>query len=151
VKKAIALSFLLLANIIILAHAAVPHYHHNQIPVALNVFHHEHNDATHGHHHHHHPDDTAPVEHNENAHSHAQIEDCLLEKTFTRIGSDRQSLQTLDWDFSQFPCLFSILTSNSIPEIYDDIGLAFSQKPYTLSHHTNYITQSLGLRAPPVC
>ncbi len=148
-KKAVALTFLLLANIIILAHAVVPHHHHNQVPVALNTSHHEHSsDATHDHHHH---DDTVPAEHNDNSHGHGGIEDCLLEKVYTKVGSDRQAFQTLDFDFNLLPCIIPLISGYSVPSIADDVGLPFRQKPYLLSYHTEYISVSLGLRAPPVC
>ena len=148
-KKAITLSVLLLANIIILAHAVVPHHHHNQVPVAINTSHHEHSsDATHEHHHH---DDTAPVEHKGDSHGHGVVEECLLEKAFIRIGSDKQAFQALDFDFNLLPCIVSLFSGYPIPQITDDDGLPFRQKPYLLSYHTEYISVSLGLRAPPVC
>lgn len=146
-RKVVALTFLLLANIIILAHAVVPHHHHNQVPVALNVAHHEHDsDAIYDHHHH---DDTAPAEHNGNSHGHGGIEECLLEKAFIRIGNDNQAFQSLDFDL--LPCIISLFSGYSTPKIADDVGLPFRQKPYLLSYHTEYISVSLGLRAPPIC
>jgi hypothetical protein len=148
IKKAVSFSFLLLASMILLAHSLIPHHHHNQIPVALNIANHEHgSDATHDHHHH---DDAAPAEHNDNSHGHEVIEDCLLEKAFVRIGSDRQAFQTLDFNFDLLPCLLPLFSGYSISQITDN-GLPFRQKPYLQSFHTDYISQSLGLRAPPVC
>lgn len=149
-KKAIALSFLLLASIVVLAHAVIPHHHHNQIPVVVCNNHHELESTTNRHHHH---NDTHPIDQcaDPDGHCHGVIEDCLLAKVFVRVSYDKQASQSLGIDFNLLPCIVSLFSGYSIPEIDDDIGLPFRQKPYLLSYHTEYISVSLGLRAPPVC
>ncbi|MDR2804571.1 MAG: hypothetical protein LBB85_02865 [Dysgonamonadaceae bacterium] len=145
-KRAFGISFLLLANIIILAHSAIPHHHHNGMPVAHATTHHEHDDAGHDHHHH---DTEQPVKHDGNSHRHNMAEDCLLRKVYVKASNDERAFRFMDNDFAPFFCLFVLHTTYSIPKI-TDYGLPFRQKPYLISCLTEYISQSLGLRAPPV-
>ncbi len=40
---------------------------------------------------------------------------------------------------------------NPEPGIRDDDGVPFRQRPFVETYHYEYLTRSLGLRAPPVC
>lgn len=154
-KKAIPFIFLLLANIIILAHTFVPHHHHDSIAVAIvNTFSAD-DEAVHNHGHgnnhiHTHSHDKA---NNTKAHDHSGhelSEECLLNAPYLRQNQVKQ-FSSADNDFSPVPdfiILFSLVPRINI----NDYGeLPFIQKPYLISYHTTYISQSLGLRAPPVC
>ncbi len=146
-KQAITLSFLLLVNMIILAHVIIPH-HHNKVPVALTSLHHEHSgNAMYKHHH----QDTVPVEHDGNHHGQDVVEDYLLQHVFSRLGNNKQTCRSLDFNFDLLYCIVSLFSEYSIPQITDNDGLPFREKPYLLSFHTEYISVSLGLRAPPIC
>ena len=144
IKKAISLSFLLLANTIILAHAIVAH-HHNGIFVVLEATHHEHDCNAY------HPDDAQPVHSCNDPFCHGDIDNCTLSMFYTSIGDDRPVIRTCDFDFNVLPCFLILISGYSIPQIFDDIGLPFRQKPYLLFCNTEHISQSPGLRAPPVC
>ena len=135
-KRAIAISFLMLATITIVAHAVIPHHHHAQIPVAFATAHHH---DTHEH------DSTHNCDCN--THEHCNFEDCLLFNTIVRANNETQIKQFTDFAYAALP-LFSVY---STPDIDNAFGLPFRQKPYLISYLTEYISQSLGLRAPPVC
>ncbi|MDR1226446.1 MAG: hypothetical protein LBK47_06040 [Prevotellaceae bacterium] len=147
-KKAIALSFLLLAGITVLAHAVIPHHHHNQIPVVVCGNHHEHKGTTPEHHH----SGTYSISPcaDPDGHCDGATEECSLAKAFVKSGADKPALQSLDVNVNllTLPC---IPAGYSMLQITDNGGLPFRQKPYLPSYHTEYVSVSLGLRAPPVC
>ena len=122
IKKAIALSLLLLAGTVILVHAVTPHHHHDGIPVFT---HHEHNGSM--------PD-------------HSKT-DQLHEFRILKKANERMDNELFpDLDFIWLFCLF---TDYSIYRINDDVGSLFLQQPYIQHIHTEFITRSSGLRAPP--
>lgn len=143
------MSFILLANMVMLAHSLVPHHHHNGNPVAICVNYHEHNNATDKHRHH---ADTLPREQSANPDRHCNgiFEDCALSSILVKIGNDKQALQCIDFEFDPSPCL-PVFSINPITKTTDLEGLPFRQHPYILQCYTDFVTQSLGLRAPPVC
>ena len=131
IKKATALSFLLVAGIFILAHGAIPHHHHDGIPVA--AAHHEH-------------DGNAP-DHQKTDNLHEFL---LSTKANTRLGNDKQSFESHDSDFDQIPlpCFLTLFFGYSI-STKDNVGLPFAHPPYIQFRHTAFIARSTGLRAPP--
>ncbi|MDR1022159.1 MAG: hypothetical protein LBL94_02645 [Prevotellaceae bacterium] len=142
-KKALTLSLLLLADIVLLAHSAIPHHYHNGIPVTVSSGAYE-ADAEEAHvydyrHHHHH-------EHNS-----ATVEDCLLDKTSLLTDSGSQ-LPNASSGYSAFPllCLPQPIFGGTAG-LADLSPLPFAQKPYALPYYATLIARSLGLRAPPAC
>ena len=138
-KRTLSLSFLLIANIVVLAHAVIPHHYHNQIPditwsaLQKNNDSHTANQCT---------DSNCPI--------HRVEEDCFLKKIGVRFDSKGLMLSTVDADFELFPCLVSLFSVIRIAEIDDLESLPFNQKPYLRFSHTDFIARSSGLRAPPV-
>ena len=160
IKKAIAFSFLLLANAVILAHAIVCHHHYEGMLIVCA--HHEqgcnHHEQGCNHHeqgcNHHeqgcnHHDDTRPFGQCHDPFCHGDFEGCSLTMIVIKLVEDKQLPQLPD--FCSPTCDFTLFSGCSIPPITDDTGLPFRQKPYLLSFHIEYISQSLGLRAPPTC
>ncbi|MDR0333423.1 MAG: hypothetical protein LBI15_08135 [Dysgonamonadaceae bacterium] len=138
VKRAISLSFLLLANIVMLAHAVVPHHYHENTGVCILLHCRDSNEAhRHENHHsqnHEHKGNTLSDECDIDIHAFAKSEnnDCC-----SYINCDcEQILYTL------------ILDRVSISSF--DTKIPFQHKPYLISYHTKYVSQSLGLRAPPI-
>jgi cell division protein FtsL len=146
-KKITALSLLILANIVILAHAVIPHYHHNRIPVAIiNISHTddntEHSDAYHTH---------ANGESNHGDHS--TDDECALHKLY--FNTDNQdNLSSINPITSgsnnhDFPMIYLFIPAESeslyFKELYPDPNY------YLFSFYSHYITHFIGLRAPPVC
>ena len=125
-KRAIALSFLLLAGTLILAHAVIPHHHHDGLPVVA-----------------------AHDEHEGNAPDHNTQECWLLPMFKVRLGNDKQMCQSPDFDHDLLPCLLTLFSDYAAYQIKNDAGSLFVQPPYIQLLHTAFIVCSAGLRAPP--
>ena len=119
-KRALSLSFLLLAGIVILAHAVIPHHHHNGISFLSDAAHPEHDDAH---------------------------ENCLMSKIYVKINNEKQKTQLHDFDFDLSPFVFA---DDAISQTKFSNYLAITQKPYLLFDYTELIARSAGLRAPPL-
>jgi len=134
-KRAISMSFLLLAGIFLLAHAVIPHHYHNQVPdFTWKSLHQNDNNRT----------GNQPVDPN------YPTDDCFLKKIGVRFDSNGQMLTSVDNDIKLLPDLMPLFPFNRIVEITSLEGLSCYKKPYLLSCHTDFISQSTGLRAPPL-
>ena len=135
-RKTIALLFLSIAGIVILAHSVIPHHHHYHgvvcVTELIGCLDCDHSSA------------------NEPEHPHNSKE-CIIKDIFSQSNNGRQIIppcvelwkNTTDLCFSFFPEFLSDLT--------DLHGLPFRQKPYINNYHAIYAAHSLGLRAPPTC
>ena len=139
-KKAITLSFLLLANTVLLVHVAIPHHHHNKAAVCILAIHGAGNKEMPKHT----PDSGCQQHDNE-----SEIEECPLKEVYVRFENNKLLVDvSLENDF-QYPVL--LFSFSPMDRITDLKGLPFRQNPYLLPCYTDHISQSLGLRAPPVC
>ena len=122
IKKAVATFFLLFAGTIILAHAVIPHHHHDGIPVATRH------------------------EHNGNMPDHSRTDQLhefrILKKSNERMDNEQHP----DFDNYPLPCVFS---DYSIYRSNDDVGSLFRLPPYIQSIHSEFFARSKGMRAPP--
>ena len=121
-KKTIAISFLLFANMIILAHTVVFHHHF---------------------------DDIQSVERCNHSHCHGSAESCSLTTLYFRLDENKPIIQSHNFEFNLLPCVLTLFSDYSILPIANDIGLPFRQKPYLLFYPTEFIARSIGRRAPP--
>ncbi|MDR1984433.1 MAG: hypothetical protein LBQ28_06400 [Prevotellaceae bacterium] len=135
-KKTAALIFLLIANIIILLHAFVPHCDYNQMPADLLLSGYNAEIDNHC--------CSADACH----HSHDIAEDCLLTQNYVnRIGNDEETIASDNFILLSYP-----LISVDYPvTVADSEFLSFQYKPYLLSYYSAFIVSGIGLRAPPVC
>lgn len=151
---------ILLANMLILAHAVVPHHHHNKVFVAIvnifdddvqDIFNHEH-----GHEHHH---DRDARHHDGPAHHHdGDSEDCLMSEAEVAAalkiqaddGSGCFAVPSLDNEDTQLIWLAAIgLYELSFTPYYSEDNVR--RRSYVASGHTDFVARSKGLRAPPTC
>jgi len=125
IKRAIVLSFLLLANTIILAHGIIPHHDHEGVPYILLI----------------------AKQHDDNrADNHAEdAKSCILSNVFTRLNNNREIFPLQNIDFNMLPCILTLYTDSFTPKINGKNCFTFIQKSYILS----FIARSSGLRAPP--
>ena len=130
VKKVISLSFLLLANVVMLAHSVIFHHHDNPMSVVLCAEDHEH----------HCPDTETPSKC-------CTFQNCLLGAPYTKADDFKPIKQ----GFDNFEFIVIISSSNRITPITDLTGLPFRQKPYLPLFYSEFVSQSMGLRAPPAC
>jgi hypothetical protein len=123
-KKTIALFFLLIPSMVILAHAIVPHYYDNILS----------------------------AQESDKTDEHDATESCLLSQVYIKINKEEQLFHFIDFDlsFGLLTCLVSLFPVNPVAKITDLNSSPFRQKPYLLSYHIEFISHSLGLRAPPV-
>ena len=152
-KKALALSFLLLANAVMMGHAVIPHHHHNGVVFTLKIAHNEHDCNSHSDRHdcNSHPvnDDAQSDGKCEYPFCHDDVEKCSLMSFYVHANGDKQFFQLEYPGLNLFPFVLSPLSDDFIST--DLIGLPFRQKPYLPSYHFAWISQSSGLRAPPAC
>ena len=139
IKKTISLLFLFLVNMIILAHSVVYHHHNDQMFVVLCT-------VNQGHHcdgtaHNHHGEDA------ENTNRCCASEDCQLNTLYTK--ADDFKLTKPIFEESNFD--INTLIVNQTIQIADLTGLPFRQNPDLLLLYSEYLSQSIGLRAPPTC
>ena len=145
-KKAIGIGLLLLANIVLLVHAVIPHHHHNLLLNSCTISFHQYDAIQHCQHL---QDKNIVPENDENTHRNLSLEDCLLDNVYIRFVNDNHSIQGNESNID-FQPLF-LLSDNSIRIESDFTPLPFRQKPHSESLYTSHITQSKGLRAPPFC
>jgi hypothetical protein len=141
-KKALALSFLLLANIAVLAHSAIPHHYHEGVPVAVSVACSADEEAAHvsGCRHHHHQEP-----------SNATLEDCLLERMYARTAVNDRQPDAVGCNILLLLLCAPCPAFGSVDVQKDLSPVPFVQKPYVQSYHTRFVARTLGLRAPPTC
>ncbi|MDT8394303.1 MAG: DUF6769 family protein [Bacteroidales bacterium] len=145
-KKAFAIFLMMGAILILLAHAVIPHHHHNDIacfalPTAGDHDHQcEHHDAGHQH-----------------RHSDGQdtdTESCSLNDLLVIIP-DSYRQEMLLAGFSQATLSNALISASSVltddPEVKNFDCSPFRQKPYLQFSYTASINACSGLRAPPNC
>ena len=155
----IALLFMMVAKAIILSHAFIPHHHYDGLPVAIISIHHKHDH----HHHHEHDCNSHDYHHGKHAHhacqcfeqncqEHGHADDCqLFTDIYFRFCNCNHVFSSCDCGNHLSHNFLTLFSDYSTPLIFSDIGLPFRQNPMFLSCFSEYISQSLGLRAPPFC
>ena len=140
IKKKTAIFFILLASIVILVHAVVPHHHHNsQVCIESN----------------HCQSDCYDHKHNTSEHNHNGCDcsgNCVLKQAVViPANSLRQEFKCFvgDNNHSSFDDFHAILFSNDFNSFVPKI-ISIAQIPLITSSHSNFVSVSLGLRAPPV-
>jgi len=162
IKKTISLSFLLFANISILVHIVLFHHHDSQLSAAICAENIEHRCAANNC-----PDNdkasncpdnksatNCPDTDNANdcpdnkrAHKCCTIENCILKDFITKADGFKLSKPFFD----KIDFIVNINPACHTLQITDLTGLPFRQKPDLPFFYDEFISQSLGLRAPPAC
>lgn len=147
-KKAIGIGLLLLANIVLLVHAVIPHHHHDQLFNFCDITFHQHDAINHCRH----LQSTGTFSENDkHTHRGLGLDDCVLDDVYVRFVNDDHRIY-VDESHIDFPSsLLCSLPYNPIQIKAAFTPLPFRQKPHLESFYTNHITQSTGLRAPPYC
>ena len=142
-KKTVALSLLMLANIFLLAHAVLPHHHHDDGGICFVNAHHR--DCDDEHH------DTPTHQHEQEGNLAGKC--CYIDVFF--IPAHNLTLKSTCHIHSHCDCdhVLEATTPNTIniQDFVDKTLIDFRHKPFLVAYHTGYISQSLGLRAPPAC
>ena len=141
IKRTIAIALLILANIIILAHAVVPHHHHNKQVCLVNS---------------HCINESFTDKHgtNQDSHSHDgenNSDDCVLKLPVVIFSNQWKT----DFKFNNKsdhsgPDDFHYNLLNSTTEVQIPVQSSFNYERITDSSYSSLVSTALGLRAPPV-
>ena len=144
--KRTALFFIIMANIIMLAHLILPHHNHILTVEPCKITSHTLNSPKHVCPH----NDTQKfIAKNESGkHIELNFEDCLLEDIHLRFDNQNQIEQNNDFDFQSF--VFTIFHSDSDITQIETLTLN-PTKPYLIKPYHNTFVRTTGLRAPPFC
>lgn len=134
-----AFIFVLLANMILLAHAVIPHHHNTEGPmeIAIECSHHE----QHSHHH------NLPI--CDGNHEKGETTTCVLTASAILPNNQFRATQSIEQAIDSDVLLFTLFvyiylnisnTTDFKTEVLDDIPL-----------YARLLSTSQGLRAPPVC
>jgi hypothetical protein len=104
----------------------------------------------------HYYDHTVALHENDKTDEHDDAASCLLTQVYVKLNKDEQLFKSVDYNFNfhfnqLLPRLLFLFSVDPITEITDTGNFPFRQKPYILTFQIEYISHSLGLRAPPVC
>ena len=146
----------MLANMLILAHAVVPHHHHDKVFVAVvHVLDDEVHDVSHHKHSHHHDEDGD--HHDGPSHHHdSDTEECLMSEAAaaaalkTHADGNNSPVEALHHTNDGKLLLLAAIGLYDFSFIPYYIGEA-RLWPYVTRGHTDYVACSKGLRAPPTC
>jgi len=142
IKRTTAIFFILLANIILLVHAVVPHHYHKSL-VCIESSHCQSDGYVHNH------------STSENDHEHdgsTGTETCILKQVLgIPSNSLKQELKYLGCyeDHSKFAHSEAIIFCSEFI-VFVPKTIAIAQIPLITSSHSNFVSTSSGLRAPPV-
>jgi len=142
IRKKTAIFFILLASIVILAHAIVPHHHHKS-QVCVENKHCQNDSLAHNH---------STSEHNHEHDGSNETENCILKQIVViPSNSNRQDFKCLgcDTNHSPFADFHAVLFENEFIS-FAPKTISIAQIPLISSSHSNFVSNSLGLRAPPV-
>ena len=139
-KRAIPLSFLLFANVILLAYLVVPHHHHEKTGACFADF--LCKDGNEKHHH------EPTNKHEKNSFP----EQCCFD-VYVLTGNNTKPACRFHkkCDCGHHLPYATILTTLYTCDFVDDTVIYFRQNPFVPLFYSEFISQSIGLRAPPVC
>ena len=148
-KRALSLSCLLLANIILLAHAALPHHHHETISICFcDTTHCDNNKETCTHEHH-----GTETAHHEHTNYPSSDKCCIIDTIYTPA---QNNIKTSCHQHEKCDCgkmtVYALVSNNLYTsDFVGDTIFHFRQNPYVPLFYSEFISQSIGLRAPPAC
>ena len=136
---------LLIANAILLAHAAVPHHHHDKVAVA--IVHLWENET--GHHHHEHDSDGHHHDGPESCFLTEALEEAIVPDTSTEIEAPLNPSHLFQ---HLLPAWDAIATdTETAVDALQYLRHPFRQRPYLTSVYLTFVESRLGFRAPPFC
>lgn len=142
INRATALSFILLANIILFTHAVIPHYHHNN-EISLTGFHYQKDSHSHKH---------RSTEHRHNHDGENKAEYCVL-KQVAIVPSNY-----VKQEGKCFNCIANYYDFDGFQAVLFDSGLSrYSTQRLSnvlfspiASLYSRFTGSNHGLRAPPI-
>lgn len=139
IKKGTAIFFILLANIVLLAHAVLPHHHHEQQVCIENAHCASDTDA------HVHNTDAKDHQHDGNSNTTA----CVLKQAILIPSAQGRFLYNCDNCSDNHNHDFYILSNFGYVDL-QPVSEVVTCNPEFPSFFISFVTTSLGLRAPPI-
>jgi len=136
-----AFIFVLLANIVLLAHAVIPHHHHTEAPIAIAVDCTNINNEEHSH------NERMPICDDE--HEKGEIAPCIVTSAML-VPNNQFRLNTSLEQFSSIKFLLfslSVVNYSTIPDVIHNSEAEIEN----ISLYSRLLVSSQGLRAPPIC
>ena len=134
------------ACLVMLAHAVVPHHHHDNMACFVLPM-----DSEDAHDH----DCCDQEEDHQEKHDADHTNDCCLLNDILAIIPDSYKSENLTIDFScdyyDISHYSSIISASECEQGHEISYRDFRQKPFLDNSYEVYATHSLGLRAPPIC
>ncbi len=139
IKKFSAFSFILLANIILLAHAVIPHHHHDSV-ICIKQNHCQ--------------DDRIPYNHNVTEHNHQHdgnknSTSCILKQSVVVPTSQGRQLKSCDNYSGNHNPDYYTQSHFGISDLQADSKVV-AYYPVQAFYLLLFVTSALGLRAPPL-
>ncbi|MFA6402741.1 MAG: DUF6769 family protein [Salinivirgaceae bacterium] len=139
IKRTTAFIFILFANIILLAHAVIPHHYH-QIKICVEATHCQDDGVTH--------EQGASGEEHEHDGDESSTSCILNQATVLFTNQSKENFNSIhDTDRQQH--FFTLTSSNTCNELIPTISWNVSF-PLVNTIHSSFVTASLCLRAPPL-
>ena len=140
IKKTISLFILLLANVVMLAHPAVCYLQHNyQTTVVVCAENQKRCCCKH-------------TEQQNSSNTTHEKKCCDSEKCLLRnIFSQESSIRLPDPNCNDFDIITSDILACRVISVTVLTDFPYRQKPYTPLFYADFVSQSIGLRAPPAC
>lgn len=131
-KRIICLSILLFANIILLVHVAVPHHGHGNLEICFSD-HHEHSDSQ-------------TQEHESSAFPHHCCIDHFYQPAHNSVKITCRSHTNCDCGQTLYALIPNALYR---ADFVDKTQIHCRQNPYVPLFYSDFVSRSIGLRAPP--
>ncbi len=137
IKRTTAFIFILFANIILLAHAVIPHHYH-QIKICVEASHCQDDGDEHK---------NAASEHEHDGDESSSS--CVLKQADVLLTHQNRKDCVCNPDSDNHNHDFAVLSNNKLPEIIP-ICLGKISTLLATSNYSAYLAASIGLRAPPI-
>ncbi|MDX9880527.1 MAG: hypothetical protein RBS73_00580 [Prolixibacteraceae bacterium] len=138
IKKLTAYSLILVANIVLLAHAVIPHHHHQSV-ICIEQKHCHDDTSTHEH-------SNAKPSHQDDGNKNSTS--CVLKQSFLvppSQGKHLKSYNNCSDNYNHDYYLLSNIEYSDLQPIFNVV----SYFPLHSSYIISFVTSALGLRAPP--
>lgn len=142
IKRIPAIVFIILANVVLLAHAVIPHHHHEE-EVCIVASHCESDSQAHDH------DD---AKHNHEHDGEDNVDDCVLQQILISPPNKiKHEIKSLNIDADRFQADHSQAISVENKFVLACFSSILKAKPPLLIFsYLNFASTVLGLRAPPI-
>ena len=140
-KRFTALSFILIANIVLLAHVVLPHHHHDA-EICMESQHCETEDSGHNH-------DQDDTEHkNHQHHGESETSNCVLDQDIPILTNKVKTGSQLS-DISANTIYTTYISLNKLDLCNYKANRTNAPPPLIKQRYTEYAPGTFGLRAPP--